>query len=219
MTSRLHLRYKTAREILQKAGLITFIKRGFSFLLQCFFIYETYYLYTPALNEAGEVELTPRIKNFTLEVISQKQHFEELVANGFNFEFHTIGITEKLNKGAIALCAFVDGDLAYMAWIAMSEEAKNSLSILPYKVDFLNNEAYFGWSETSPRYRRKGIGRYARFKMLQYLRERGRTLHPYVVSKSNLTAQMFEASIGAKRCGEALFLRILCCKFWKEKPR
>ena len=218
MKSSLRLKYKTGKYILQKEGLIPFIKQGISFVVRCFFSYETYYLYRPTLYEASEVEPTPKIQNFTLEIISTREQVDELVANGFDLGFHMIGIEERLNKGAIAFCVFVERDLAYIAWVAMSEEAKNSLTELPYPVDFLNGEAYQGWSETSPRYRRMGIGRYVRFKKLQYLRDRGRTLHPYVVSKSNLTSQEFETKVGAKCCGEGRYLKLLWWKFWKEKP-
>lgn len=217
-SKRVSVLFRRGKYSLQTEGLIAFIKRGFLFLLRCFFRYETYYLYTSPLNKASEVEPTPRIQNFTLEIISTKQQFDALVANGFDLGFHVIGMEERLNKGAIAFCAFVERDLAHIFWVAMSEEAKTSLTELSYPVDFLNGEAYLGWIETSPRYRRMGIGRYARFKMLQYLRNRGQTLHPYVVSKSNLTGQKFEAEVGAKRCGEGRYLKLLWCKSWKEKP-
>ena len=81
-----------------------------------------------------------------------------------------------LDKGAIAFCIFVNGEVAHIGFVAMSEEAKNTVDHMPYKVDFSNNEACTGATETVPEYRSKGLMGYVYFKRFQFLREKGKVI-------------------------------------------
>lgn len=220
MKSSLRLKYKTGKYNLQKEGLIPFIKQGFSFLAWCFFRYQTFYLYEMTLNEASEVEPAPRIQNFTFEIISTKQQVDDLVAEGFDFgsysNLHTF--RKRLNAGAVAFCIFVGKELASVDYVAMTEQAKNSLTQLPQAVDFLNNETYSGPSETKRKYRRMGFHDYRVSQLSLFLRQRGKTVDRYAIDKSNVAAQKAMAKFAPRIYAEGRYLKLLWWKSRKEKP-
>ena len=100
----------------------------------------------------------------------------------------------------------------------MTGEAKKTLGELPYRVDFSNNEACSGGSWTNPKYRRMGISNYDNFKAFQFLNERGKVIERSSIPKSNISSQKSRQPNPPKIYAEARYLKILCWKWWKEKP-
>lgn len=208
--------------ILRRDGFAPFIKRGFSFLLWCFFNYQTFYLYRITLGKKlDEVEFTPKIQNFTLKVISNNKQVDELVANGFDFGSFVISADRRLDKGAIAICAFVERKLTHISWVAMTQVAKDSITGIPYPVDFPNNEAYSGGTVRNPKYQRLvNLPTSVVFlKAMQFVWQSGKTVFRFVVSKSSpLARNALAKGVGAKPYGEGRYLKLLWWKSWQEKP-
>jgi hypothetical protein len=100
----------------------------------------------------------------------------------------------------------------------MSEEAKNAVDFLPYKVDFSNNEACTGSAATVPEYRSKGLEGYGCFKRLQFLGENGKIICRNAIEKRNIAAQKATARFSPRLYAEARYLQLLWWRFWKEKP-
>ena len=123
-----------------------------------------------------------------------------------------------LDKGAIAFCIFVKGEIAHIGWIALSEEAHKAVDNLPYKVDFSNNEACTGGVETITRYRGEGLMAYGHFKRFEFLTEKGIVVSRNAVAKSNIASQKAHAKFSPRVYAEASHLRLLWWHFWKEKP-
>ncbi len=218
MIYRLTVLFRRAKYIFQTEGLIPLLRQGFAFLIGYFFQYGTYYLYEYAVKERNETDFMPRIQNFTFKVFATNQQADKLVADDLDFRSYVINARQRLDKGAIAFCVFVDRELAYIGWVAMSEEAKKSLTQLPIQVDFSNNEAYTGSIVTNPKYRRMGLTEYVYFKKLQFLKERGRVAVRAVVATNNIAVQQLYARLGSKLYAEARYLKLLWWRLWKEKP-
>lgn len=179
MINRLIQLFGRAKFILQTEGLIPLIRQGFAFLLDSFFQYRIYYLYQEKLQEKeemNEADSMPRIQDFTFKIVSTHQQSDELVADGFEFRYSEGIHRERLDKGAIAFCIFFGRELAHIAWLIMTEEAKRSIHGLPIQVDFSNNEALHGYGWTKPKYRGMRLNTYTHFKRRQFCRERGITV-------------------------------------------
>ena len=196
------------------------VKRILAFAISYFFQYGTYYCYKynpDSLKGKDEANFLPRIENFTFEIVSSKQRFDELVAEGLNFDSYEGGVRYWLDKGAIVFCIFIERELAHTGYVCLSEKAQASLE-LPYKVDYSNNEASTGGNVTNPKYRRMGLHTYCQFETLQFLRERGITTERIIISKSNVASQRTHAKFDYKIHAEAQYLKILWWQSWKERP-
>ena len=217
MTGSLSAMLRRAKDIFQAEGLTPLLGRGFDFGRRWFFRYGNYYLYEHTLKERNEADFMPRIQDFTFKIIHTNQQADELAATiDFDFRQRFVTARNSLDKGAIAFCLFVNGEIAHIGWVALSEKAKNTFDNLPYKVDFSNNEACTGGTETIPDYRGKGLMAYGYFKRFQFLREKGITASRNAVSKSNIASQRAHAKFGPKTYAEARYLKLLWWKFWKQ---
>ncbi len=206
------------KDVLQKEGLIPLLRKGFTFLARYFFRYGTYYLYEHTMRERNEADFMPKIQNFAVHIVSTNQKADELVANGFDFRSYAIYIRRNLDRGAIAFCIFIGRELAHLGLVAMTEEAKNTLDPVPYRVDFLNKEACTGGTVTIPKYRGKGLMAYGYYKRFQFLRERGIVTSRNAVGTKNIASQRVHAKFGPRIYAKARYLKILWWQYWNETP-
>jgi len=182
------------------------------------FVYSTFYLYESATSvEISEVGFRPNIQNFVFKVVYTNQQADELAADGLEFRSSDGVDGDILDKGAIALCVFVERELAHITWTAFSEEAKYMISPYPYKVDFSNNEAVSGSTWTNPNYRRKGLSTYSIFKKHQLLKERGIETLRYCILTNNIASQSVYEKFNPTVYAKAHYLKILVCKMWREE--
>ena len=163
-------------------------------------------------------DFLPDIQNLTLKIVSTNEQADELDREGFEFRSQFINARERLDRGAIAFCIFMSREFANIGWITLTQQAKDSLNELPFKVNFSNNEACTGGAVTNPKYRTMGLMRYNYFKRLEFLKENGRLRDRAAVAKSNIASQMGVAKISDNIYAEARFLKLLWWKFWWEKP-
>jgi hypothetical protein len=218
MTSVLRRKYELGKYILMREGLLPFIKKAFSFPLRSLIDYKDLYIYELLLNEQVADVSTAEVGNLKFEMISTTKQLLELTACGFDFGIHIIGAEERLNRGALMFCVFVGNELAHMRWVATTAAARDSIVEIPCEVDFSNNEVYLGWSETDPKYRRKGLFLYNHAKIRKFMVERGISKGRILIKKSNIVSQQATVRLGGRIRAEGLYLRLLRWKFWKEKP-
>ena len=133
--SRLPWLLRRAKLILQTEGLIPLVRRGLPFVVRRFVRYQTYYLYETDLQgtfrERTEAYVLPKIQNFIFKVVSTKQQADELEAEGLEFRSQAVNANDRLDKGAVAFCFFIERDLASIGWVAMTQEVKDSLAQPP----------------------------------------------------------------------------------------
>ena len=219
MISTLVAMLKRAKDILKTEGLKPLLTRGFDFVKVWFFEYGDYYLYEHTLEDRNEADFLPNIQDYTFKIISSNEEADNLAeAIGSDFRRRFVKARKMLDKGAVAFCIFVKGEIAHIGWVALSEEAQKAVDNLPYKVDFSNHEACTGATETIPEYRGKGLMAYGYFKRFQFLREKGIVVSRNAVAKSNIASQKAHAKFSPRVYAEAKHLRLLQWHFWKEKP-
>jgi len=206
-----------AKEILQTEGLLPLLRRGFIFLAGYLFRYDNYYLYEHTIKERNEAGFLPKMQGFTLKIVATKQQADEL-AGSFKLDSHLLAAGRKLDKGAVAFCVFIDGELAHIAWLAMSQAAKDSFDSSPYRVDFAAEQACTGGTWTNPKYRGGGLMVYGYFKRFEFLRERGVKTSRNGVEVGNIVSQKAHARFGPKVYAKARYLKIFGWKSWKETP-
>ena len=220
MVSKLTTLLRRAKQILQTEGLWTVLRRGLEFFRV--FQYGTYYLYEShppeILKAKTEADFTPKIENFAFKIVFTNQEADKLEAEGLEFRSQVTYAREKLDKGAVALCIFVEKELGYIGWDVFTEEAKKMIDPLPYKVDFANNEACGGSAWTNPKYRRMGLLTHAVFKETQFLNERGIVTTRYSIAASNIASQGSVDKFGDRLYAEARYFRFLWWKWWRETP-
>ena len=213
--------WRRSRHILQREGLASLLRRAPGFLTYCLFEHRVYYLYehsTDSVLEVNEADVLPAIRNFTLHVVSSNEAADRLEAAGLEFRSYVGNATEALDRGAVALCTFVDEDLAHIGWVVMTEEACDAFAEPPCKVNFADREAMRAGVWTNPKYRGLGLHRWNTFKRLQFMRDRGIAISRGAIAKQNLVAQKAHRLYDPAPYGEGRYLRVLWWKSWKEKP-
>ncbi|MFC1904221.1 hypothetical protein ACFLXT_00415 [Chloroflexota bacterium] len=204
-----------AKHILQNEGLITLLKKVFIFLVLCKL--QTYFLYKFTIIERNEADFMPKIRDFTLKIISTNQQVDELVSDGFDLSSHITLIRQRVERGAIEFFIFVDGELAFIDYVAMTEKAKKSFNALPYKVDF-SKEACSGGTETISKYQRNGLAKYNMYKKEEFLRERGIMTRRSAVNVKNIMAQTFCTKFDGKIYAKLRYLKVGPWESFKETP-
>jgi hypothetical protein len=219
MSSYLRQKYQAGKYILQKEGLLPLVREGILLLRRWVFVRERYYMYEMPLNEPMKFEAVPKIQNFVFEIVPTNQRLDELAAQGFDFGIHGIRARERLDKGALMFCIFVEKELACIHWAAVNQEAVNTIvNGIVYRKGFSNSVAYLGWAETNPRYRRLGLSEYLSSEEQGFFTKLGKTAGKWIVEKSNLASRKLTIKAGGRVYGEGRYLKILWWKSWKEKP-
>jgi hypothetical protein len=208
--------YTRAQTVLREEGLTTTLRKVFNFFKRFMFRYEKVYLYQHSLIEREETDFLPRTNNFTVEIVSSNSQAAELAARGIDIHQLSTHAEKSLNKGGIAFCILVDSELAHIGWVALTEEAKNTIDDIPYHVDFPNGEACTGGTRTLPKYGRQGLMVYGYFKRLQYLREIGRVASRNAVAIDNIASHKAHARFKPKIYARGRLLKILGLQFWKQ---
>jgi hypothetical protein len=210
-----------ARRVYQTGGLRRLLMGGPRFLAYCVFEYRSYWLYAePTGNTAAldDDHFLPEIDDFRFEIVSSNQKADDLEADGFEFRSHVPNSRERLDKGAVAFCAFAGRELVSTNWVAMSQQAKDSLPEPPYRVDFSANEACVGDGWSNPAYRRMNLGVYRAFRTHRYMLEHGVVVKRIAFRKGSVWPEILAARIHRTRYGEGRYLRILWWKSWRERP-
>jgi len=152
-------------------------------------------------------------------MISSNQQADEVVTEGFeDFRSHLLYAMKYLDKGAIALCIFVEREFANINWLGMTEEAKKVLLPTPFNVDLSENDAISEGSYTVPKYRRLGLNEYSSYESTIFLREKGIDAMYVVALVNNISAHKRAIRHDSKCYAKARHMKILWWTFYKETP-
>jgi hypothetical protein len=209
---------KRAQILLKTGGFATLIKQGFIFLAGYLFQRGNYYLYEHDLKEMAESEFLPRIRDYTFRIISSNKQADELNGLGSDFRSYVVKARTGLDKGAVAFCFFINGELAHIGWVALNEEAKNTFDSLPYQVDFSHNQACTGGTWTNPKFRGKGLMVYGYYERFRFLMGKGVKSSRNAVDMSNYISQKAHARFSHRIYAKARYLKVLTRKSFKETP-
>jgi hypothetical protein len=166
-----------------------------------------------------EDDFLPEINALTLKVVSSNEEADQLAnAVGRDFRSCFMNARKSLDKGGIAFCFFVNGDIAHIAWVVLNQEAKDMLNPLPYKVDFSNGEACIAGAKTVPKYRGRGLMTYGLLKRRRYLEDMKVTTIRNAIGVNNTQSQRVHAKFNPRIYAVARYMRFLGWEFYKETP-
>jgi hypothetical protein len=202
--------------VLQKEGARTFLSQVFSFLVGFFYSRGSYYIYEKTLTKNEKYQFNTKLQNTTIKIISAPEEFEQLVSDDYDFKM--ILFKDKLKKGTLAFCIFLNKELIQVTWVALNERAKKELNQLPYKVEFNKKEVYSGTTYTKPCYKGKNLLVYTYSHILPYLAQRGMVKDKFTIEVNNISSQKAHAKFNPIIIGKGHYLKILWWEFWKEEP-
>ena len=212
---------KRASHILEAEGPFGLMKRGLTFVACRLFFYRTYYLSEYELERARswrEEDFLPRLDDFTFRMVTSNEEADALEAEGLEFRSYPYDIdaTKALDRGAIALCAFVGTELAAIGWVALTDRAAEALNEPPLNIDF-SRDALTAPIWTNPKYRRLGLRRYRAYRLRKFLLERDVTMTRGAIPKGNIAALKGLSRIDSTVYGEARYVRLLWWEWWRER--
>lgn len=212
-----------AKQIHESEGWASLVRRGFAFVSRQLCEYRTYYLseYDLAnIRNLNAADFMPKIDDFTLKVVTTNQEADELEGAGLEFRSYcqNFNARKALEKGAIVFCIFIAQELAAMGWVALTQQAMDSLNERPIKIDFSNKDAFTGGIWTNPKYRRVGLSLYSNFKRLEFQFDRGIMIDLGSIAKGNIVSQKAHALFSPRVYVEGRYLKILWLKSWRERP-
>jgi len=213
--------YAQARRVYRTEGMMRLFTRVVAFVGYCLFQHRSYWLYfepVPGYPDLSEADFLPRIDGLTWMAVPSNEEADELEAQGFEFRSLVSNARQRLDSGVVALCIFAGTELANMAWVATTQQAKDCMGEPPYRVDFANHETCWGGIWTSPKYRRLGLRRYGRFKLDEFLLGREVVRSRGVILKSNIAAIRSRPDHFPPPYAEGRLLTILWWKSWRERP-
>ena len=213
---------RKAKYIQQREGLPTLMRRASLFFLRSIFDHQTYYIYENTSD--GNTEAKPNVANLTFRVISTLEELDELIAEDFNFypylnmhfDFDISEIKNRINQGATLFCTFVGKEIASVLWLALTEEAKQEIDIVPYPIDF-KAEACLGDGQTVPKYRRLGIYTYCVSQICQFAHNKRLKLR-FTIPHGIIAIFKVHTHVGSNSLGEISYWKFLAWETWKEKP-
>ena len=208
-----------AKFIIRTEGLFVLLRRGFeSYVFHRDFCYIQKVELNP-LREMNEAILLPRFEDFTFRIIRTNEEAEELaITLDHDFRERFVDARRRLDKGAIAFCAFVNGEIANIGWMAVTEQAKKTVDDVPLKADYSNSECYVGSMETIPKYRGLGLMSYTSYRMYQFRKEKGIKTAWYAIAENNFASRKAAGKLNPEVYARARYMRFLWWKFWKETP-
>lgn len=195
---------------------------GFRFIAGLFFKYQTFYLIEHTLEQSrhlDERDFLPKTDHFEWKVVATNQEADELEASGLEFRSYAyfFNARKALDNGVIASCIFIGRELAHIGWLAMTQEAMNSLNEPPVRVDFSKKAAYSGGVWTNRKYRKLGLHTYGNLKRNLFLAENGAARMYGQIARRNTASLRVTTKFNPAVYGEGRYLKILWWKSWRQK--
>jgi len=207
-------------QTLADEGLIALITKGFSFLIEKLVWYENYYVLTGVIHDMSPDPGAnkPAIENLSYRFFHSNREADEIAATHEDFRSYYVNSIKRLDSTAVALCVYVDKEVGFACWLALSEKAKKTFNYIPYRVDFDNNNSCSGGYLTTARHRRKGLMTYAVHLENMYLKEKGIVLDRSIIKARNHVAVQSSYGFGYRFTAKARYFKFLWWKRWQETP-
>lgn len=202
--------------VLKHEGVKSLISRGFTFLVNRCFTCEDYYIVTMDYSNADkekEADYLPKAKNYCWKIISTNREADELIDKGFTLGAYELNLRASLDKNAVAICTFVDNELAHISCLADNPQGKKTVDPRPFDVDFKNKEAVVGLALTVPKFRRLRLRIYSGYILRRYCWEKGIRGGRFSIRANNYPTLAIAAQPPYK---EAVSLCRLIRIFWFE---
>lgn len=207
------------KHVYRTEGWVSLLRRALAFALGLLVSYRVYYLYALRLEDIDgtrDAGPPPPMEHVSAVVLSTNEEVDAVEAGGYEFRSLVPDARARLDAGAVATCVFVGKELANIVWVAMTQEAKDSLHEPPFRIDFAGGECWSGDGWTNPGYRRAGLLAYGDVKRRRFQTEQGMRVSRWAVEKGNVPPRRFVEGLGATISAEGRLLRVLWWTSWKE---
>lgn len=206
--------------LLRSDGMAELLRHGLAFLgflVGRLFFARTVYLYKHEIQLRERARFLPRLDSWELRIIHSNAEADQVAAEGLQDLRDVFVFSHRsLDKGAIAFCVYVGGELAHVGWVAVDAAGKNSVDKIPFRVAFAAKEACTGGTYTIPKFRGKGLMGYGYYERLEYLREKGFVVSRNSVTISNIASQKVHAKFNPVIYGKARYRKVLRWESWRE---
>jgi len=216
--SRVATQIRQGAVILSERGFKGFLQNGLYFLGSHLLDYQTFYVYRLKLGENNNRQCPPAFIEHKL--VDKTSDYSDLVSKGYDFSTFVVKNDNRLLQGAMCLCYFQNKTISHIIWIALDQQAKESLIDLPCQVDFESGEAYLGRMARNPKLPRMTFSAIAiYFQALEVLFTSGKKSCTFIVRQNNLLPQIGLAKRADIRPrSSARYFRLLWRQWWWEKP-
>jgi len=154
--------------------------------------------YRLSISETALASVTTPVDDVHLHIIESRDDIIDLALQGCENLLHVApGVQRRLDRGAVAACAFVGSALASIDWMALSNEVKPVVDRTPYPAALAEGEACTGGAYTLPRFRGRGIGSYRFSAEVRFLRDRGFHTCYSMIAADNTPSQRCVERYGA----------------------
>lgn len=206
--------------LMRAEGMAVLLRQGLSFtgfLVGRLVFFRTVYLYTHEILPRERAHFLPRLDAWELRIIHSNAEADQVAAEGLQDLRDVFVFSHRsLDKGAIAFCVYVGGELAHVGWVAVDAAGKNSVDKVPFHVAFEAGEACTGGTYTVPRFRGKGLMGYGYYERFEYLRERGFVASRNSVTVSNISSQKVHSKFNPVIYGTGRYRKVLRWESWRE---
>lgn len=212
MINRIWQLVSKAKLILREDGFLSLFKNILLFLKRSSFSYLSFDIYESALDPP---HITCEVDGLTVRVITRLEEIAQLSYEGF-LPSKSSRDKEIINKGAILFFALVGKELVHVTQVFIGIKAHE---IYPFSFAMQCGHTIGLAGRTIPKYRRRGIHVYTRFKALQYLRARG-FFRAWDVQNGDVAARNAVLKLGYYFWGNGYYLRLLSLLIIKwTKPK
>lgn len=212
--------YSGIRNVIRHEGFLSLISRGFAYLKNRIFVFEDYYIVNASYKDAdkeNEADYRPKTSNCCWKAISTNRDADELLEQGFTFGAYEINLRASLDKGATALCIFVDKELGHLSCFTDNPRSKHIVDPLPFEVDFKNGYIAVGKALTIPKFRRLHLRIYNGHVLRKMCWGKGIKGARYTLRANNYPALAIAAQPPYKEAvSRCRYIKILFFKFFKE---
>ena len=208
---------RRATQLLRTEGVGGFAE-GLGSYLRYRLVWNTRFVVMATDTSTYEVGLAmPPVEGLDVHVLHSEADVERLVGLGYQ---DVRGVVRRagrrLRQGAVGFCAFVKGEVAHVAWVALNEPAKRTLAPIPCDVRFDEGEGYWGGSMTTRRFRNLGIYKYVMALRLRYCHECGYAVLVDATEVNNAASLKAQDIYAPRVRAIGRYSRILWWSNWKD---
>jgi len=159
----------------------------------------------------------PGLVQFEELFVADNELADRLAQSHEDFRLLSRGARNALETGAIAFCVYVGHDVAHVAWLATTQQARRTLDGLGFEVPFHDGVAWTGAAWTAPSYRGRGLLTYGSYRRFEYLLRQGFTASRGAVERTNYASQRTNMHFAPRIYAVGTYWRVLGRRLWSER--
>ncbi len=162
----------------------------------------------------------PTVEGLEVHVLTDEREVERLLSEGYEDVRRVVKrARQRLQGGAVGICAFVNRDVAHVEWVAFTEAAGRTIDVPACFVNHDKREALWGGAYTVGRFRKMGIFRHVMACALRYCQEHGYDVVVGTTQVRNVPSVRGQDPYGPRVRAGVRHRRFLTWHDWHELPQ